>query len=227
MARLNPAEDHALCVDDDPRVLDVVEAVLSAQGVPALRCETVAAACGAICPATALAVVDLWLPDGTGIDVLRALALARPSVPVVVLTVDDRPAQVIEALRLGARGYVLKEELHDRLGAVIDAARAGELTLSPGPAQALRGQITPRVVNPPSAAILTVAEHTVLEGLALGYSYDQCALLAGISVNTVRTHVRAIYRKLDVSSKTEAVLTALRLGLLHVGIDGGARRPPP
>lgn len=223
MERVSPAGEHALCVDDDPRVLDVVEGVVSARGLRALRCATVAAACRAISAGTALAVVDLWLPDGSGTEVLRALSRKRPSAPAVVLTVDDRPAQVIDALRLGARGYVLKDELHGRLGPVIDAARAGDLTLSPGPAQALVGQLAAREVCASSGVSLTHAERAVLEGLARGFSYEQCALVEGVSVNTVRTHVRAAYRKLDVSTKTEAVLTAIRLGLISVDAEGGTR----
>ena len=210
------AEGAALCVEDDPRVLDVLEAALAAKGLRALRCRTVAEALAALAVRPALAVVDLGLPDGSGTDVLRALAARWPDAPAVVLTADDRPAQVVEALRLGARGYVLKEDLHGRLDAVLDEARAGWVPLSAGVADAVLRRVRGPQEEAP-AARLTAAERAVLEGLARGYSYEQCALACDVSVNTVRSHVRAAYRKLEASTKTEAVLAALRRGLITLG----------
>lgn len=204
----------ALCVDDDARVRALVAELLGARGYAVEGRATVASAIAAMGLPIALAVVDLGLPDGSGVDVLRALARRRPGARAVVLTVDDRPAQVLEALRAGASGYVLKEDLHARLGAAVDEARCGGVALSTGPAAALLQHLRAGDDAGPLEVSLTAAERAVLEGLARGLSYEQCALAGAVSINTVRTHVRAAYRKLEVSTKTEAVLAALRRGLI-------------
>jgi DNA-binding NarL/FixJ family response regulator len=210
-------EPLALCVEDDPRVSRLIADELARHGLTPVLCPTAAAAARAMVTRPVLALIDLGLPDGDGLDVLRALHRRWPDVPGVVLTVDDRPARVLAALREGACGYLLKEDLAPRLSAVIDEALMGALPLSSRAADALRRQLQRGVGEAAPVADLTAAEVDLLHGLALGLTYEQCALRAGVTINTVRSHVRAIYRKLDVNSKTEAVLTALRLGALGPG----------
>ena len=202
---------RALCVEDDLALHPLLEMELRRAGLRAVLCATVVAARAELVDPPALAVVDLNLPDGSGLEVVRELASRCPSTPTLVLTVDDRPEAVIAALRAGASGFVLKEDLATRLAAAIDDLSAGGMPLSAKSAatvrQTLRG-------GAEGGAALTRTEVALLEGLARGLSYDQCGLRAGISVNTVRTHVRAVYRKLDVNSKTEAVVEAVRRGLI-------------
>lgn len=205
---------EALCVEDDPRVAAAVSEVLAAQGFTVRACATVAAALRALRARPRVAVVDLGLPDGSGVEVIHALRARWPDAPVVVLTVDDRPAQVLDALRAGARGYVLKGELHAWLPAALADAFSGRMPLSPEAARAVRDHLRDACA-PAEREVLTPTEREVLEGLSRGLSYEQCARAADVSVNTVRTHVRAIYRKLEVSSKTEAVLEALRRGVIE------------
>lgn len=206
----------ALCVEDDARMWRLLADEVARHGLAPRWCPTVAAARSALVARPALALVDLGLPDGDGLDVVRALRRRWSDVPAVVLSVDDRPARILAALRDGAHGYVLKEDLAGRLPALIDEALSGALPLSPRPAAVVRRQLQWHIADAPDAQ-LTAAEVDVLQGLAVGLSYEQCATRRGVSVNTVRTHVRSAYRKLDVTSKTEAVLAALRLGLIEAG----------
>lgn len=207
-------EPVALCAEDDPRVWRLLADELTRHGLTPLHCPTIAAAKSAMVVRPALALIDLGLPDGDGLDVLRELHRRWPDVPGVVLTVDDRPPRVLAALREGACGYLLKEDLACRLSSVIDDALLGALPLSARAAVAVRRKFQGVSDEAPAAVALTASEVDVLAGLALGLSYEQCAQRAGVTINTVRSHVRAIYRKLEVTSKTEAVLLALRLGVI-------------
>ncbi|MEZ4410018.1 MAG: response regulator transcription factor [Polyangiales bacterium] len=208
------APRRALCVEDDAALHPLLEMELRRAGLRAVLCATVEAARAELADPPALAVVDLNLPDGSGLEVVRELAARCPSTPTLVLTVDDRPETVIAALRSGASGYVLKEDLATRLAAAIEDVSVGGMPLSASPAATVRQRLCAGAEGGEAGVPLTRTEVSLLEGLARGLSYDQCALRAGVSVNTVRTHVRAVYRKLEVSSKTEAVVEAVRRGLI-------------
>ena len=214
-AAVSPDERVALCVEDDPRVWALMADELARLGLRPVHCPTVADARRALRTRPTLALIDLGLPDGDGVEVLRELRRRWPGVPGVVVTVDDRPARVVAALREGACGYLLKEDLAARLGTVLDEALRGALPLSPRAADAVRWQLQGGGADEPARESLTSTEVDLLGGLALGLSYEQCAQRGGVTINTVRSHVRTIYRKLKVSSKTEAVLAALRLGVIN------------
>ena len=181
----------ALCAEDDPRAWRMIAEELARHGLTPVWCPTIEAA-------------------------KRALR-ARPSLMLIDLgvTVDDRPERVVAALHQGACGYLLKEDLGLRLPSVIEEALMGALPLSARAADAVRRQLQWGDSEASAAASLTAVEIDLLSGLALGLSYEQCALRGGVTINTVRSHVRTVYRKLEVTSKTEAVLTALRLGLIR------------
>lgn len=207
---------RALCVEDDTVLHPLLRMELTRAGFEPVLCATVGAARAGLQTPPALAIVDLGLPDGSGLDVVRELAARWPGTPTLVLTVDDRPEMVIAALRAGAAGYVLKEDIASRLAPAIDDAVAGGMPLSARLGTTVRRQIRSAADGAPEAVSLTRTERDLLDGLARGLSYDQCGLLSGVSVNTVRTHVRAVYRKLEVSSKTEAVVEAVRRGLIEL-----------
>ena len=194
---------------------DLVARECVARGVEARRCGTLAEARRALATRPKIVVLDLGLPDGGVIELLREVARRWPESPAVAVSDDDDPERAIEALRAGACGYVLKHDLHARLPAAIDDALAGRLPLSAGVAGAVLRHLR-RGDEGAAAVSLTSAERALLEGLARGLSYEQCARAAEVSVNTVRTHIRAVYRKLDVCTKTEAVLAALRRELLEL-----------
>ena len=198
---------------DDPDMADLVARSFHARGVFARRCESLAEARRALAARPRVALLEFSCLDGA--DALREVVQQWPEAPVVVVADAEDPPWAIEALRDGARGYLLKDDLRTRLPAVLDDVLAGRLPLSAGVVGAVLGHIR-RGGEAPEEVSLTGAERALLEGLARGLSYEQCTRAAEVSVNTVRTHVRAVYRKLDVCTKTEAVLTALRRGLIEL-----------
>lgn len=165
-----------------------------------------------------LVLMDVELPGIDGIEATRRLREVFPEVPIVALTVFESPQVLLEAISAGVSGYVLKKtgarELAGQLRAVLD----GGAPLSPAVAATLldlvrrTGAAEGRGIDP-SRLDLTDRETDVLRCLVAGKTYDRTAESLGISSSTVRTHVRAIYRKLQVHSVAEAVRKAVRSGL--------------
>jgi DNA-binding NarL/FixJ family response regulator len=211
-----------LVVEDDHRLLELLDRSLRPPGWQPVLATTGAEALAHLRADDAIAVglVDLGLPDVDGIALVKHLATAYPALPVVILTVCTDARRILEAFRAGARGYLFKEDLATMLAPALDEALAGGAPMSRAVARVLlaqvRGDGRPVPVAPPGepSPDLTTRERQVIEQLARGLSYDDVARILVISPNTVRSHVRAIYEKLAVSSKTEAVLAALRLGLV-------------
>ncbi len=164
-------------------------------------------------------VVDLGLPDMAGDELIRELVRLRPALPIVVLSVVSSEAKIIGALRAGAAGYLLKEDAGRLLPRAIDEALLGGAPMSASVAQLvlseLRSLAAPKTPVKGGERSLTRREIEIVEYLARGLSYGDVGTALGISANTVRAHIRSIYDKLVVASKTEAVMTALRLGLLQ------------
>lgn len=208
---------EVLLVEDDERFGLVVSALLEAGSFRVHRARDARDA-RRIAKDTApgAMVVDLGLPDCDGIDLVRELALGADHPPILVLTSARAPSAVVSALRAGASGYLYKEDVVRRLVAAMDELLAGGAPLSGEAAQAvlaaLRGSGA-RDDEPGRA--LTAREREVLAQLARGLTYEQVASVLEVSVNTVRTHVKTIYEKLDASTRTEAVLTAVQKGLLR------------
>lgn len=164
------------------------------------------------------AVVDLGLPDGDGTELVRALRDLYADLAIVVLTIEDASARVLAALAAGANGYVTKDRVAIELYDAIDAARTGGTPLSARVAahvvSALRSSTPAMPARPP--VLLTESERRVLEQLARGLTYDQVGLVLDISINTVRSRVRTLYDKLEVVSRSEAIVTAARLRLIDL-----------
>jgi DNA-binding NarL/FixJ family response regulator len=167
-----------------------------------------------------VAVVDLGLPDLDGVDLIAELRRRRASLPIVVLTIASSEARVLAALRAGACGYLLKEDIATRLAAAIEDAIAGGAPMSNTAAHfvlaRVRGEAPAPGPQPPTSREcgLSPRQLEVLALLARGLRYGEVAEQLELSVDTVRSHVRAIYERLQVTSKTEAVLVAMRLGLV-------------
>ena len=207
-----------LVVEDEPWIRDAVAKALRATE-PALvltACASVRAAIAAIeRTAFAAALVDLGLPDGDGTDVIVALRRRQPDCTPVAFTKYDDAETALAALRVGARGYLLKSTPTDRILPMLREAMAGGLPLSPTIASRVVELLLPGSAAPPPAdAVLTSREADVLRRLARGATYAECAHALGIGLGTVQSHVKAIYAKLEVSSKAEATVVAARLGLV-------------
>ena len=166
-------------------------------------------------------LMDIDMPDCSGIEGLRRVKATRPGAYVVMLTVFDDDDRVLKAIRAGADGYLLKKTPPARLLEAIGEVRAGGAPMTPAVArQVLRLFSRPAAVarRPAPAAAgepapLSGREQEILGLLVEGYSYKMIADQCCISLDTVRSHIKKIYEKLHVRSSTEAVTKALRGGL--------------
>ena len=164
-------------------------------------------------------LVDLGLPDVSGLDVARFVAGRHPDCDILVISIFGDEANVLAALEAGARGYLLKGSLQRDIAFDIQDIRNGGSPLSP----IIARQVLKRLRGPESASTgkvdedettLTAREGEILNAISRGFSYAETAEMLDISVGTVHTFLKRIYRKLAVHSKTEAVFEANRLGLI-------------
>ena len=166
---------------------------------------------GAAAGAPDVFLVDLGLPDMPGLDVVKRIAARHPSCDILVVTVFGDEESVIGALEAGARGYLLKGALEHDIAEDIRHLRSGGSPLSPVIARQVLKRLIPA---PPAPGALTQRESEILNAIARGFNYGETASLLHLSVQTVHTHLKNIYRKLAVHSKTEAVYEADRRRLL-------------
>jgi DNA-binding NarL/FixJ family response regulator len=155
--------------------------------------------------------MDLQMPRMGGIEATEAIARAHPEVKVVVLTSFGEVERVHAALAAGAAGYLLKDAEPSEVVAAIRAAAAGEVHLDPAVAR----QLTRRMAGPQvGLAALTVREREILVLVAHGHSNRDIADRLVISERTARTHVSNVLAKLQLPSRTQAALLAIREGLI-------------
>lgn len=161
-------------------------------------------------------LMDLDMPVMNGVEATREIRRSAPSIEVVVLTVfDDRT--VFEALRAGASGYLLKGTPLLEIVAGIEQALAGGSPISPRVARLVLGSFSERSVRPAAAqpaGELTAREREILALLVEGETSASLASALGVSLHTANAHIRNIYRKLEVTSRAQAVTRALRDKLL-------------
>jgi DNA-binding NarL/FixJ family response regulator len=156
-----------------------------------------------------LAVLDVQMPQVNGIDVARAVSETAPDTAFVFYTAFGDRALLADALEVGARGFVLKEAPLQDLVRAVERVAGGEAYVDPVLAGILVG--APMTSQTPT---LTQREREVLRLLADGLANDAIGRELGISVETVRTHIRKAMGKLDADTRTHAVATALRQSLI-------------
>jgi len=167
----------------------------------------------------AVLLVDLGLPDGSGIELITEARRTSPGTLAMVITVFGDESHVVAAIEAGAMGYLLKDESPEHIGRSILEILAGGSPISPPIARHLLRRFRDVAAEPGVAADvprLSDREHQVLTLIVKGFSYAEIAGLLGVSGHTVTTHVRSIYRKLEVHSRGEAVYEALQLGLVKL-----------
>ncbi len=163
-----------------------------------------------------VALVDLGLPDGDGLALIREVRLRAQAPEVIVISVFGDEEHVVRAIEAGATGYLLKDR--PPYGAAIMDLLAGGSPISP----AIARHLLQRFVQPSCQAVpagperLTSRERDVLEVLARGFTYEEAAQVLGVSFHTVASHVKHIYGKRAVSSRSEAVYEAVQLGILKL-----------
>ena len=151
-------------------------------------------------------LMDINLPGISGIECVRRLKAIFPEVQIVMLTVYDEVGQLFQSLMAGACGYLLKRTPSDKLLEAITEARMGGAPMTRKIARKVVQYFHQLGVTSPEAAILSKREQETLAFLAEGFRYKEIAEKMGISFNTVREYVHSIYRKLHVTSRTEAVV---------------------
>jgi DNA-binding NarL/FixJ family response regulator len=165
-------------------------------------------------------LVDLGLPDMSGLELIRFAAERYPECDILVISIFGDEANVLAALEAGARGYLLKGSLQHDIAFDIRDIRNGGSPLSP----VIARQMLKRLRIPRRDALakktgeeettLTAREGEILNAISRGFSYAETAQMLGVSVGTVHSFLKRVYRKLAVHSKTEAVFEANRLGLI-------------
>lgn len=163
-----------------------------------------------------LCLVDLKLPDGSGIDCIRACKALSHKPPVLVITMYDDDLHLLPALKAGADGYLLKEEPQEVIAhAIRDVLHQRPALSSPITARLMQiAQAAPQAVEPPPCP-LTLREQAILQAIAKGYRTSEVAELLSISPHTAAKHLKNIYAKLGIHSRMEAVTEAMRFGLLN------------
>lgn len=167
-------------------------------------------------------LVDLGLPDGSGIDVIRAAHAKWPGCNIMVSTTFGDELHVMQSLEAGASGYLLKDSAPERMVFEIRSLYSGGSPISPLIARQILmrfrqdNKLATASGEPASdkRAALSAREQEVLEYITKGYTSDEIATLMSVSRHTVLTYVRRIYAKLEVNSKTEAIYEARNQGLL-------------
>lgn len=172
-----------------------------------------------------LALVDLGLPDGNGLELLIELRARHPATAVVVMTIYDDDELLFSALSIGVQGYLLKDQPKEIIIQQLLGLRTGSPPLTPSVTRRILhhlrqpepGRVTPVPDARPrldSATPLTRRETEVLSLIGRGLQRGEAAQLLGISENTIAKFIKDIYRKLEISSRAEAALEADRRGLL-------------
>ncbi|MCY1170426.1 response regulator [Polaromonas sp.] len=179
-------------------------------------------------PPADVLLVDLGLPDGSGVDVIRAAHAQWPTCAVMVCTTFGDEAHVLQSIEAGASGYLLKDSAPDNMLHEIRSLHGGGSPISPLIARQILVRFRSASAMPPAStpsapaartgneqpAALSSREKEVLELITKGFTADEIARLMQVSLHTVQTYVRRIYSKLKVNSKAEAIYEARHQGIL-------------
>jgi len=219
------ADDHALVREGLRAVLEGEEGIEvvgeAADGLEALR------ACGELSPD--LVLMDVRMPGMDGLEATRQIKARMPGVAVVMVTMHENPDYLLEAVRAGAAGYVLKEASGERIAGAVRRTLGGDSALEEGLAMRLLGRLAaaaapqgegPVRAEEPSGALpegITPREAEVLGLMARGFTNPQIAEELGITRGTAKVHVQNIIAKLGVSDRTQAAVRAVELGLFSAG----------
>lgn len=163
-------------------------------------------------------LIDLALPDGNGIDLIGEARTRHPGIKIIVVSIFGDAHSVVRAIEAGADGYLLKGGDPHEAEAAIRSVLNGGAPISPAVASHILTRMRQRgdAARNELEAPLTEKEVAILTDLAKGFRYKEVARLHGISPNTVGDHVKSIYRKLAVNSRSEAVFEAVQAGLIRL-----------
>lgn len=155
-------------------------------------------------------LMDIDMPGMTGIEAVKEIRVFDRDVQIIMLTIFDDTNHVFDALRAGANGYLLKKNLSDKLITAIKEVMNGGAPMSPAIARMIIAQMQQAQASQPDTYQLTNREKEMLMLLSKGNSHKMIAAQSGISIETVRSHLKKIYDKLHVHSQTEALSKAFK-----------------
>lgn len=163
-------------------------------------------------------LMDVTMPDVDGVEATRRLSVSHPEIPVVMLTMHADESVIAEAMRAGASGYLVKDCSTDEIAQTLREAASPDTAMSSGLANAMLQEV--RRIDPEPAEesdrIVTKREVEVLQLIADGCSTQEVADSLYISQKTVKNHLASIYQKLDARDRTQAVLQAVRMGIVRL-----------
>lgn len=211
-------QGNALIVEDNPETLEwlgscvvsafndidvsTADTLRSAEALIALNCFD-------------LALVDLGLPDGSGLDLIKTLKATNPDCHIVVATIYDDDKNLFAALRSGAKGYILKDQDREKIVGYLQGIKKNEPALSAATSKRLIDHFNNKGEELANS-LLTPREVEVTCLIAKGYSVEEAAKALDLSADTVKGYVKNIYAKLAVSNRSEITLKAVALGLVEV-----------
>ena len=232
---LNPPLWRVLIVEDDLRTrdffVDSVSHCAELHLVAAVgTCEEARLLMENAAQVVDVLLTDLALPDGNGLDLIRLAARVQPACEALVISMFGDEESVLSSVEAGALGYIQKDFTPDNIAQTILEMKAGASPISPMIARRVLAKYhamhlldqqlptaagVPQPANEHVRSLLSAREQEVLDLIARGFSYAEIAKLQSISMHTVQSHIKNLYTKLAVHSKSEAVYEATRLGLIQ------------
>ena len=211
-ARVAVVEDDAILREDLARMVTQTEGLELAG-----QAETLTAGRALIQSNLDVLLIDLALPDGNGVDLIAEARTSLPALKIIVVSIFGDAHSVVRAIEAGADGYLLKGADAVEAASAIRTVLDGGAPISPAVASHILARMRDRrdTTREKLDAPLTEREIAVLTDLAKGFRYKEVARLHSISPHTVADHVKSIYRKLAVNSRSEAVFEAVQAGLIR------------
>ena len=206
------ADDHTLLREGLRRSLEDAGMVVVAEGADGQQAVALAAE-----HRPDVVLMDVSMPGMDGVEATKAIRSRQPEVDVVILTMHADHSVIEAAVRAGAAGYLVKDCTADDIVGTIEAVAGGDTSLSPGLASSILADTQrAEATAAGDGGLLTPREHEVLTLIAQGMSTPEVAKNLYISTKTVRHHLSSIYDKLDSRDRTQAVLRAVRMGIVRL-----------
>ncbi|MFV0258940.1 MAG: response regulator [Acidimicrobiales bacterium] len=161
-------------------------------------------------------LMDVTMPLLDGVEATRQIKDRQPEVRVIMLTMHADQDILGNAIRAGANGYLVKDCSVDEIAQAIDTVASGETALSPSLAASMLAEVRRQATGQTQEKLVTSREEEVLQLIADGCSTPEVAERLYISQKTVKNHLASIYQKLDARDRTQAVLRAVRMGIVHL-----------